>query len=78
MNSTASGAIDALNSLLTGSRDGAQNYRDAADAVQRADLKAALGDFATATLVERSWAVIQRQHDQVAQWSRQDPGRTTA
>ncbi len=154
MSSTDSGAIDVLNSLLTGSRDGAQNYRDAADAVQRHDIKAALGEFATATatqavefeaeirrlggdpesggkfeakarralqnvksavsgqddsatlsevesgldqaernyalalrellaadtraLVERNWAVIQRHHNRVAEWLRQDPGSVTA
>lgn len=149
-----SGAVDALNELLTGSRDGAQNYRDAADAVRRPDIKAALGAFATETatqavefeaeirrlggdpesggkvgakarrvlqnvksavsgqddsatlseveggldqaersyalalrealgpetraLVERNWAAVQRQHDQVAAWLRQDPGRGSA
>lgn len=49
---TDSKAIDALNALLTGSRDGAQNYRDAADSVQRADIKAALGEFATETATQ--------------------------
>ena len=151
MASNDSGAIDALNSLLTGSRDGAENFRDAAESVQRADIKAALGEFAndtathavefeaeirrlggepdsggklgakarrvlqnvkttvsghddsatlsevesgldqaeqnyalalretlsgeTRAVVERNWAAIQRHHNQVAEWLRQDPGK---
>ncbi|HEY0780008.1 MAG TPA: PA2169 family four-helix-bundle protein [Gemmatirosa sp.] len=57
-----SGVIDALNSLLTGSRDGAENYRDAAESVQRADIKAALGAFAheTATQAVEFEAEIRR------------------
>jgi uncharacterized protein (TIGR02284 family) len=145
------GVIDALNSLLTGSRDGAHNFRDAAEAVRRADLKAELTAFAgevdrhaaefeaeirrlggdpesggklaakarravqnvagavsgrddsvilmevesgldqaerdyalalreplageTRALVERNWQTMQRQHNSVAVWLRQDPGR---
>ena len=52
MSSAKSSAIDALNELLTGSRDGAQNYRDAADSVQRADIKAALTAFANETATQ--------------------------
>ncbi|GJG86517.1 hypothetical protein tb265_16980 [Gemmatimonadetes bacterium T265] len=154
MASQDSGAVDALNELLTGSRDGAQNYRDAAESVRRADIKAALGEFANETatqaaefeaeirrlgadpesggkfeakarralqnvksavsgqddsatlsevesgldqaernyalalrealapetraVVERNWAVIQRHHNQVAEWLRQDRGKATA
>lgn len=154
MPTTDSGAIDALNSLLTGSRDGAQNFRDAAESVQRPDIKDALGTFANETaehavsfeaeirrlggdpddggklgakarrvlqnvktavsghddsatlsevekgldqaeqnyalalreslggesrsLVERNWADIQRHHNQVAAWLRQDPGQAQA
>ena len=149
-----SGAVDALNELLTGSRDGAQNHRDAAESVRRADIKTALGEFANETatqavefeaeirrlggdpasggkleakarralqnvksavsgqddsatlsevesgldqaernyalalrqplaaetraLVERNWAVIQRHHNQLADWLRQDPGKDAA
>lgn len=154
MSSADSTVVDALNSLLTGSRDGAQNYRDAADSVRRADIAAALAQFATETathavefeaeirriggdpdsggklgakarrvlqnvkatvsghddtatlsevesgldqaeqqyalalrealgaesraLVERNWATIQRHHDQIAGWLRQDPGKESA
>lgn len=150
----ASSTFDALNSLLTGSRDGAENFRDAAESVQRSDIKAALGRFATETaehavtteaeirrlggdpddggklgakarrllqnvksavsgqddsatlsevekgldqaeqnyamalreplepttraLVERNWADIQRHHNQVAGWLREDPGKAQA
>ena len=146
----ASSTFDALNSVLTGSRDGAQNFRDAAESVQRPDIKAALAQFAnetaehavtteaeirrlggdpddggklgakarrvlqnvksavsgqddsatlsevekgldqaeqnyamalreplepgTRSLVERNWVDIQRHHNQVAAWLRQDPG----
>lgn len=149
-----SGVIDALNDLLTGSRDGQQNYRDAAESVQRPDIKTTLGRFATETathaaefeaeirrlggdpesggkleakahravqnlktavsghddsatlsevehgldaaershatalrqplgddaraLVRQSWATIQRHHDQVAAWLREDPGAVNA
>ncbi len=152
--SSESGALDALNSLLTGSRDGAQNFRDASDAVQRSDIRTSLGEFADETaehavsfeaevrrlggdpddggklgakarrvlqniktvvsghddsatlsevekgldqaeqnyalalrepldptaraLVERNWADIQRHHNQVAAWLRQDPGQAQA
>ncbi len=154
MSSDNAGAVEALNALLTGSRDGAQNYRDAAESVRRADIKAALGEFANETatqaaefeaeirrvggdpesggkleakarralqnvksavsgqddsatlsevesgldqaernyalalreslgaqtraVVERNWAVIQRHHNQIAEWLRQDPGKATA
>lgn len=151
MSGKESGTIDALNALLTGSRDGAHNYRDAADAITRADITTALRVFAdetathavqleaeirrlggdpasggqlgakarrvlqhvkstvsghddtatlsevesgldqaernyalalreplepaTRSLVEQSWTVIQRHHDQIAAWLREDPGR---
>ena len=154
MPTTDSSAIDALNSLLTGSRDGAQNFRDAAESVQTPDIKGTLGTFATETaehavsfeaeirrlggdpddggklgakarrvlqnvktavsgrddsatlsevekgldqaeqnyalalresldagsraLVARNWADIQRHHNQVAAWLRQDPGAAQA
>ncbi len=154
MTTPDSGAIDALNSLLTGSRDGAENYRDAAESVQRPDIKAALGEFAVETathavefeaeirrlggapeaggkfeakarralqnvkaavsghddsatlsevesgldqaernyalasrqplgaetraIVERNWATIARHHNQIADWLRQDPGKSAA
>lgn len=51
-NTTAAGGqassdvIDALNSLLTGSRDGSKVARDAAEAVHRADLKTTLTEQA--------------------------------
>jgi hypothetical protein len=35
----ASSTIDALNSLLTGSRDGAENCRDAAGSIQHPDIQ---------------------------------------
>ncbi len=40
------GVIDALNALLTGSRDGAKADREAAEAVERADIKALLTEHA--------------------------------
>lgn len=43
---TSPGVIDALNMLLTGSRDGARNYRDAAGSLKRADIAAELTQFA--------------------------------
>lgn len=42
----SSDVIDALNALLTGSRDGAKGDRDAAELVHRADIKAILGQHA--------------------------------
>ncbi len=42
----SSGVIDALNALLTGSRDGAKADREAAEAVERADIKALLAQHA--------------------------------
>lgn len=154
MSSPASSALSALNSLLTGSRDGAQNFRDAAESVRRPDIRDSLGVFANETaehavtfeaeirrlggdpddggklgakarrvlqnvktavsgaddsatlsevekgldqaeqnyalalresldgsaraLVERNWADIQRHHNQVAAWLRQDPGKASA
>ena len=149
-----SGVIDALNALLTGSRDGSKNFRDAAESVQRADIAGTLREYAdeggrrstefeaeirrlggdpdsggkleakaerlvqnvktavsghddtatlssvengldkaeqgyalalresldgpTRALVERSWGEIQREHNQVAAWLRQDPGKPGA
>jgi uncharacterized protein (TIGR02284 family) len=46
---TSAGALDALNALLTGSRDGAQNYREAAEALRRTDIAAELTQFASAS-----------------------------
>lgn len=71
-----------VKSAVTGQHDSAvlsevESGLDTAEQQYALALRESLGAEARA-LVERNWQETQRQHNQVAEWLRQDPGKVAA